>query len=548
MRLSSRRLPDILFIWLIITLAIPNVLLSFTENLSIWGRVANIALPVGIIGLLASLSRRVGRTVWLMFPLIFFAAFQIVLLWLYGRSVIAVDMFLNLITTNATEVGELLGNLWPSIIIVCVLYLPSLILAIVMMRKKMTLTCAAMMAVRRISGVLTVVGLVALAGCYLTPGAYSMKRDLYPVNVCYNLWLAVDRTSRTARYHDTSADYTFSARAEHPDSIREICVLVIGETSRATDWQLLGYDRPTTPRLSKRDGLLVAPQAYSESNTTHKSVPMLLSPVDALNFNDSIYKVKSLITAFKEAGWHTAFLSNQLPNRSFIDFFGEEADTTIFIKNIPDAETTPGDFPLLPHLKEILRVEAPKQLVVLHTYGSHFNYRDRYGDEDRVFTPDDFPEAARSYRDRLVNAYDNTIVATDRFIDSVIGMIDSVGCSAGLLYTSDHGEDIYDNGSGRFLHASPLPSETQVHVPLLVWLSHIYAEENPDIADALSANISSAISTSRSFFPTALTLGGIVTGREVDTTASLGSATYKPRTQLYLDDHNRPVPLTEMLK
>ena len=38
--------------------------------------------------------------IWLAFPFIFLCAFQIVLLYLFGNSIIATDMFTNLVTTN----------------------------------------------------------------------------------------------------------------------------------------------------------------------------------------------------------------------------------------------------------------------------------------------------------------------------------------------------------------------------------------------------------------------------------------------------------------
>ena len=64
--------------------------------------------------------------IWLAFPLVVLAAFQIVLLYLFGNSIIATDMFTNLLTTNPEEAGELLSNIYPSIIIVCAIYLPLL--------------------------------------------------------------------------------------------------------------------------------------------------------------------------------------------------------------------------------------------------------------------------------------------------------------------------------------------------------------------------------------------------------------------------------------
>ncbi|MFQ8806441.1 MAG: phosphoethanolamine transferase domain-containing protein [Alistipes indistinctus] len=53
-----------------------------------------------------------------------------VLLYLFGGSIIAVDMFTNLFTTNASEAGELLANLWPAVLFVCILYLPLLVLGV----------------------------------------------------------------------------------------------------------------------------------------------------------------------------------------------------------------------------------------------------------------------------------------------------------------------------------------------------------------------------------------------------------------------------------
>lgn len=66
----------------------------------------------------------------------FLGAFQMVLLYLFGRSIIASDMFLNLFTTNTGEVGELLGKLLPAILGVCVLYIPTLALAVRSIRLK----------------------------------------------------------------------------------------------------------------------------------------------------------------------------------------------------------------------------------------------------------------------------------------------------------------------------------------------------------------------------------------------------------------------------
>ena len=121
--------PQRLFVLFIVVLAIPNVALFFTEQqMTLLARICNVILPVSVYWLIMTLGRKPGKTIWILFPFVFFAAFQLVLLYLFGRSIIAVDMFLNLTTTNSGEVMELLDNLLPAVIGVFVVYIPALVL------------------------------------------------------------------------------------------------------------------------------------------------------------------------------------------------------------------------------------------------------------------------------------------------------------------------------------------------------------------------------------------------------------------------------------
>lgn len=532
---------------LLTALMVPNIILTVTEPLSLLGMSVNILLPLGIYWVLLSASPNVGRTVWLMFPLVFLAAFQIVLLSLYGRSVIAVDMFLNLTTTNPGEAGELLGSMWPTLVVVILLYIPPLVLGVYNWRRRNVLRPAMLSRLRRRGSVVLAAGVVTLGLCWSTDRAYSMRNDLYPVNVGYNIGLAVDHTVKLSNYGKTSAPFKFDARSIHPDSLSETYVIVIGETSRADHWQINGYNRPTSPMMSDvhRHGLHNFPCAMSESNTTHKSVPLLLSHLTPAEYGDSIYLVKSIISAFKEAGFHTAFISNQRRNGSFIDFFGNEADTTIFIRepdglNIPDA----NDLTLARKFADIVNPRGGKQLIVLHTYGSHFNYRDRYPREYARFLPDDYEEAMPSNREKLVNAYDNSIAMTDRMLDHIILTLRQQPGVAAMIYTSDHGEDIFDDSRHLFLHASPCPSFYQLRVPFMVWLNDAYDQTWPAVGRQLDRNAKARIPSNSTMFNTMVDIAGIATPR-ADLTYSPASPKFHEHKRVYLNDHNHAVPLSD---
>ena len=78
--------------------------------------------------------------------------------------------------------------------------------------------------------------------------------------------------------HLSSADFRFnSVRTGQAEGKREIYVLVVGETSRAMEWSLYGYERNTTPRMEGLDGLVHFTDVVTQSNNTHKSVPIILS-------------------------------------------------------------------------------------------------------------------------------------------------------------------------------------------------------------------------------------------------------------------------------
>lgn len=525
-----------------ILLIIPNIALAITEYVSPLVKVTDIVLPLGIYIFLISFSAKIGRTILLFLPIIILAAFQIVLLHLYGESIISIDMFLNVATTNVSEVTELLSNLSIAIVSVLIFYLPPLIWAIVLMRIHYRCPKPILKNIRRTGLGLSITGLVLLSSCYLSGCRFSMRRDIFPVNVIANLIDACIRTTRTQNYHDTSAAYTFSAIPTHEGDAKEVYVLVIGETSRADNWQLFGYDRETTPLLSKRSNIVAFPYSLSESNTTHKSVPMLMSELVASDFGDSIYTVKGIPEAFNEAGFHTAFFSNQQRNHSFIDFFALQAGETVFVKDkMPMAK----DRDLLPLLNAFVRDTPGNRLfVILHAYGSHFNYRERYDSNFSHYIPDDASEANSDNRQTLINAYDNSIRYTDMFLDEVISAIDSLGIPAAMVYTSDHGEDIFDDERGRFLHASPTPTFTQIHVPLMIWTSESYNKAYPTMMDNAITNSGRQVSSSRSVFNTLLSLAGILSPK-LDRSADLCSPTYTEPARLYLNDYNKGVTLSD---
>ena len=520
-------------------LMLPNIFMFFTESTSLLTRTVNILLPLSVFWLVTALFRKPGKAFWWLFIFYFIGAFQIVLLYLFGESPIAVDMFLNLLTTNPNEAGELLAQIYPAVIFVSVVYIGAMILSVISIRKE-ALSSIFRLNQRKIAVLLLVPALALTVTDWIVDKRFVMHDDIFPVNASYNVGLACSRLVSSMRYKTTSANFDPHARDLRPDSVGEVYVLVIGETLRAENLALYGYDRPTTPHLlaiaDTTDCLAVYRDALTMSNTTHKSVPLLLTDIGNLEW-DSLYVRKGLISAFNEAGFKTAFFSNQRRNNSFIDFLGSEAQEVKFTKDNLPLTANVYDEKLLDLLDERLKRLRPneKLLVVLHCYGSHFDYVDRYPASIADGSDTNYPEAAKSYRRQLVNAYDNTVRYCDYILASVISRLQNR--NAVMLYTSDHGEDIYDDSRNRFLHASPIPTFYHLHVPLIAWSSTGWQQRYPDKWQQMRAHASLPVSTGRVMYHTLLDLAGIYSPHLNDSSA-LGNKAFQAKPRLYVNDHN----------
>ena len=539
---TRSRFTTLLTVYFFVALIIPNCVLANTEPYSVWTVEALILMPLGFYMMWSVALRRSGVMIWLAFPFIFFCAFQIVLLYLFGNSIIATDMFTNLLTTNPGEAGELLGNIYPSVVLVCVIYLPLLWLAAREIGHKRYITRTARMNIGLTGAALFAVGLLALWPAYhVSEERHVLRDEIFPLNIMYNLGLSGSEFRKSYNFHKTSEGFTYEAERTAEAPGREVYVYIIGEASRAMNWQLYGYGRETNPLLSGVGDLVVFRDVLTQSNTTHKSVPLILSSV-ATGEHEELYRRKGLPALFNEAGFDTWFISNQSPQGAMIDHLAHDARHVIYIRS------PRHDMQLLDEMRKALeRSTSQKLLFVLHCYGSHFSYHQRYPREFAHFQPDNDVAIARQHRPMLVNAYDNSIRYTDYFLAQTIDYLRSLkGTSSALLYCADHGEDLIDDDRERFLHASPTTTAYQLYVASLAWSSPEYGRLFPEKVRAAHENCF-APATSYSVFHTVADMASI-TSPYCNEQASLLSPEFDyGATRYYLNDHNEAVALDEQI-
>ena len=534
---TRSRFTTLLTVYFFVALIIPNCVLANTEPYSVWTVEALILMPLGFYMMWSVALRRSGVMIWLAFPFIFFCAFQIVLLYLFGNSIIATDMFTNLLTTNPGEAGELLGNIYPSVVLVCVIYLPLLWLAAREIGHKRYITRTARMNIGLTGAALFALGLLALWPAYhVSEDRHVLRDEIFPLNVLYNLGLSGSEFRKSFNYEKTSAGFSYEAERTAEVPGREVYVYIIGEASRAMNWQLYGYGRETNPLLSQEEGLVVFRDVLTQSNTTHKSVPLILSSV-ATDEHDELYRRKGLPALFNEAGFDTWFISNQSRQGAMIDHLAHDAKHLIYIRS-PRHDTQ-----LLDEMRKAIEKSTSRKLFfILHCYGSHFSYHQRYPREFAYFQPDNDVAIAKQHRPMLVNAYDNSVRYTDYVLSRIIDYLGSLeNTSSALLYCADHGEDLIDDHRERFLHASPTTTAYQLYVASLAWFSESYRERFPEKVAAAEAN-ATAPATTHALFHTMADMASI-RGRFLTTKVSLVSPDFdRTAPRRYLNDHNEAVP------
>ncbi len=534
---TRSRFSVVLALYLCTALIIPNCILAYTEHYSLWITEASILLPLGFYMMWSVALRRSGIQIWLAFPFIFIACFQIVLLYLFGNSVIATDMFTNLLTTNPGEAGELLSNIYPSVILVGLLYIPLLWLAAREIAHRRYLTRMARIIIGMTGAALFSTGLLLLWPAYrMSEDRHVLRDQIFPINAFYNMGVCASEFRKVSHFNETSDGFSFEAIRTDSVAGREIYVYIIGEASRAMNWQLYGYERETTPELIRTDSLVVFRNILTQSNTTHKSVPMFLSSI-ATDQHDELYRRKGLPALFNEVGFDTWFISNQSPQGAMIDRLVHDTKHIVYL------ESPRHDMQLLETMQRcIAESRSRKIFFMLHCYGSHFSYHQRYPRKFARFLPDDDVAISAAHVEKLRNAYDNSIRYTDHFLAKTIDYLNSLDrTTSALLYCADHGEDLFDDTRGRFLHASPTTTAYQLYVASLAWFSPKYRRTFPQKVAAAKANAHGA-STTHMMFHTIADIASIESDY-LDRSVSLVSSEFDhsaPR--YYLNYHNEAVP------
>lgn len=252
-----------------------------------------------------------------------------------------------------------------------------------------------------------------------------------------------------------------------------VLVLVVGETARKANFPQAGYSRNTSPLLAQENTIFFD-QVSSCGTATAVSVPCMFAQEARKNFDLShADNRENLLDVVQRAGIHVSWVDNNSGCKGVCARVpSEEIPSLKNDEYCRDGECF--DMALLKDLPARLNNSASGQLIVLHQKGSHGpSYFERSPAQFKQFLPEcTSNQLQRCTSAEITNAYDNSIVYTDYVLGQLINTLKAASdIDSAMLYVSDHGESLGENGF--YLHGFPyaLAPKEQTQIPMVLWLS-----------------------------------------------------------------------------
>lgn len=278
----------------------------------------------------------------------------------------------------------------------------------------------------------------------------------YPIYAVYRYYV---RFLKPKPEFKTIGDDAF----KEDNTTKKLLVLVVGETARAANYSLGEYAKNDTNFYTNKNNVVFFDNFSSCGTATAVSLPCMFSLSKRQNYSSSEYQ-ENVMDILQKTGVKASWIDNNSGGCKGV------------CDRLSDKQQLSSDWDenLLPSLKERLGNLDTQNIIVLHLQGSHGpTYYKRYPNEFKKFTPTcDTNELSKCDSEALINTYDNTLLYTDYLLSEIIKLLkEKKDYESSLLYLSDHGESLGENGI--YLHGMPyaIAPRHQTHIPVIFWSS-----------------------------------------------------------------------------
>ena len=266
----------------------------------------------------------------------------------------------------------------------------------------------------------------------------------------------------------------------------ELIIMVVGEAARANRFSLNGYEKETNPLLKKEE-IINFSNMYSCGTSTAESVPCMFSIFDKADYD---YKkgisTENIVDVLKHTKDINVLWRDNNSSSKGVALRTDYEDYRTSKTNTMCDDVECRDEGMIVGLEDYIEKHKGEDiLIVLHQMGNHGPaYYKRYPKEFEKFTPVcKTNQLEECTQEEVSNAYDNAILYTDYFLSKVINFLKpySKNYETAMLYMSDHGESLGENGI--YLHGLPyfMAPDEQKHIGSLMWFGEGDIKEDIDI-------------------------------------------------------------------
>lgn len=373
----------------------------------------------------------------------------------YYGVLIDSDMILNAMQTDIKEVKELIN--WRLIL----LTLGSLILIIFIIKLKIVNSKILPTKIMSIflASILFLCLFLPLTKTYIPFFRNYNEIRMYntPFYQIYSLWRYYSKNIKAKEKFKIIENDAYI----EDNTSKKLLILVVGETARAANYSLGGYTINDTNAYTKKEKVIFFNNVSSCGTATAISLPCMFSISKREDFSINEFQENAL-DILQKLGINTIWIDNNS---------GGCKGVCDRIKQT-ELYSYQYDGSLLDSLKEKLENLKNQNIIVLHLQGSHGpTYYKRYPKEFKKFLPTcDTNTLDKCSQEALINTYDNTLLYTDFILSEVITLLkEKNDFQSSLIYISDHGESLGENGL--YLHGMPyaFAPKYQTHIPLIFW-------------------------------------------------------------------------------
>lgn len=332
---------------------------------------------------------------------------------------------------------------------------------------------------------------------------YTLKTSYlwqHPFNLYYRIYQFTKIRLRINKYKSQQDNFKFEILNSADTTKPNLVIFIIGERMRYSNWSINGYNRATTPNLKKVTNLISFNKNYSNANNTYWSIPLIITQATPKTPNDA-YSQKSIVSLFKEAGYETSWISSQY----LFDIIDEKKEPDHLYELYKKKHT---DLDIIPLYDSVLNKKTSKnKFIIINMLGGHGEVPAQFN----VFKPNNnlknYPITMQNAH-IFINDYDNIVLLQDYVLSEIMKITEKQNVSSVLLFTADHGCNLFDNGRALFGYGSANPTEKETHVPMLVNMSKKYIENNHNKYNNL-INHKNLLTTNNNIFYTLSDLANI---------------------------------------